>query len=275
MSKEKHGLPSDSYVVIQGYMCNEMGLKGNDLLVYALINGFTQDGVSKFYGGRQYIADTFNISLPTVDKALSNLVEMDYIIKEPCKTQAETAIYYINISRKETLLGVGKKLSEGSKETFHNNTRDNTKEINNTFTNVKVQTPPVRRHLVTVDNTVDTTSKPKKKNLYEKCLDDIDNFTQDSTLRGVLVTYLKMRLEMKDSPIYHNQWVGLLNNLKKLSNTVNGMVEIVQQSINRGYKGFFEVKQYGKKGGQDPSVFSEYGQVKSVRSNEVAMNVQF
>lgn len=150
----------------------------------------------------------------------------------------------------------------------------NTKEINNTFTTVKVQAQPVRRHLVTVNESTNTVSKPKKKNLYDKCLDDINEFTQDNKLRDVLVTYLKMRLEMKDSPIYHNQWLGLLNNLKKLSDTVTGMIEIVQQSINRGYRGFFEVKQY-KKGGQDPSVFSEYGQVKSVHSNEVAMNVQF
>ena len=268
MNSDNHGISSTSYITIQGWMCNEMGLKGNDLLVYALINGFSQDGKSKFYGGRQYIANTFNISLPTVDKALNNLVELNYIIKEPCKTQAETDIYYINISSKETLLG-------GSKETLSNNTSN---KINNTFTNVKVAKAktPTRRHLVTVDN-MGTVSKPvsKKKSKYEQCIEDINNFTDNVSLRNVLVTYLKMRLEMKDSPIYHNQWVGMLNKLKELSDTVEGMLEIVQQSINRGYKGFFAVKQYNRSGGQDQRVFSEYGQVKSVKSDGVVMNVQF
>ena len=106
-------------------------------------------------------------------------------------------------------------------------------------------------------------------------MEEIEKFTDNEELREVLTTYLKMRLEM--TPIFRGQWLGLLNNLKKLSGDTATQIEIVQQSINRGYKGFFEVKTYNKtyKGGQDKSVFSEYGQVKSVRSNEEAMNVQF
>ena len=72
-------MQSDNFVVIQGWMCNELTLKGNDLLVYALIYGFSQDGESKFSGSRKYIAETFNISLPTVDKALKNLIDKELI----------------------------------------------------------------------------------------------------------------------------------------------------------------------------------------------------
>ena len=38
MSKIKN----ENYVVIQGWMVNELNLKGNDLMVYAIIYGFTQ-----------------------------------------------------------------------------------------------------------------------------------------------------------------------------------------------------------------------------------------
>ena len=37
-------MKSDNYIVIQGWMVNELNLKGNDLLVFALIYGFTRDG---------------------------------------------------------------------------------------------------------------------------------------------------------------------------------------------------------------------------------------
>lgn len=110
-------MKSDNYIVIQGWMCNELNLKGNDLLVYALIYGVSQDGKSKFSAGRNYIANTFNISLPTVDKALQNLIDQNFIIKEPCKNQSETDKYFANISSKEIL--VPQNIS--SKETLPNN----------------------------------------------------------------------------------------------------------------------------------------------------------
>lgn len=119
-------MKSDNYVVIQGWMCNELNLKGNELLVYALIYGVSQDGKSKFSAGRNYIADTFNISLPTVDKALQNLVDQNLIIKEPCRNQSETDKYFANISSKETL--VPKNIS--SKETLLNNKYISSNTIN-------------------------------------------------------------------------------------------------------------------------------------------------
>ena len=34
----------DNYVAIQGWMITDLNLKGNDLLIYAVIYGFSQDG---------------------------------------------------------------------------------------------------------------------------------------------------------------------------------------------------------------------------------------
>lgn len=33
-----------NYVVIQGWMITRLGLKGNELMIYAVIYGFTQNG---------------------------------------------------------------------------------------------------------------------------------------------------------------------------------------------------------------------------------------
>lgn len=64
-------------------MVNELKLQGNELLCYALIYGFSQDGSSAFNGSRKYIAELIGAkSLNTVDSVLKNLVDKKLIIKE-------------------------------------------------------------------------------------------------------------------------------------------------------------------------------------------------
>ena len=73
---------NENYILITGWMANELDLKGSELFVYALIYGFSQDGESKFYGSRKYIADWFNCSLPIIDKALKKVYGSDYELGE-------------------------------------------------------------------------------------------------------------------------------------------------------------------------------------------------
>lgn len=105
-------MQNDNYVVIQGWMCNELKLSGNELLVFALIYGFSQDGESEFSGSRSYISETFNISRPTVDKALKSLIEKQLIIKQT------TYVNNVQINRYKISLQVVKKLYRGGKETL-------------------------------------------------------------------------------------------------------------------------------------------------------------
>ena len=118
----------NNYIVILDFMVRDLKLKGSELLVYALIYGFSQDGESKYYGSRRYIADWFNCSLPTIDKALNRLLEKGIIFKH------EEVINGVKFNRfsasKETLQGI-KNLYRGSKETLHNNNIYNTRKENN------------------------------------------------------------------------------------------------------------------------------------------------
>lgn len=115
-------MESENFVVIKGWMCNELNLKGNELLVFALIYGFSQDGKSKFCGGRRYIAKTFNISLPTVDSALQGLLDKAYIIRISSNDYINTDNYYYNAEVVKKLYCSGKEtLPEGGKETLLNN----------------------------------------------------------------------------------------------------------------------------------------------------------
>jgi len=74
-------LKDDNYIVIQGWMVNHLKLSGNELMVYAIIYGFSQDGESKYEGSGKYIADSVGISRRAVSLILNSLVEKGYIKK--------------------------------------------------------------------------------------------------------------------------------------------------------------------------------------------------
>lgn len=227
-------MKSDNYVVIQGWMCNELELKGNELLVYALIYGFSQDKTSNFHGGRKYIADTFNISLPTVDKALQELIAKDLIIKFPCENHANTDSYITNISSKETLL-------LGSKETLHNNITNNI--YNKENTKVFSQPPAVVQETL-LEDTSNISKKPKKKNLWESCYFEICEFTEDIEVRDLLRDYLNMRLEISDKKFGSKTFKGMLKKLRSLTDSKAECIKIIQQAIDRQYLTFYPVKEY-------------------------------
>lgn len=71
----------DGYVVVQPWMIQDYGLKGNKLLIYALIYGFSQDEQSCFYGSTRYIMDYFTLSERAVVKLLDELVDEGLLCK--------------------------------------------------------------------------------------------------------------------------------------------------------------------------------------------------
>lgn len=71
----------NNFIAIQGWMRTKLDLKGNELLVYALIYGFSQDENSKFSGTRRYIAEWCGCSMKTVDNTLASLLAKQLIVK--------------------------------------------------------------------------------------------------------------------------------------------------------------------------------------------------
>lgn len=70
-----------NYVVIQGWMLTRLGLKGNELIIYAVIYGFTQNGETEFVGSMKYLADWTNSTIESVRKCIKSLIDKGYIIK--------------------------------------------------------------------------------------------------------------------------------------------------------------------------------------------------
>lgn len=75
-------IKDNNYIQISGWMINELNLKGNELLVYGLIHGFSQDGRSVYSGGLSYISSWLNCTENTVISALKSLLKKDLIKKE-------------------------------------------------------------------------------------------------------------------------------------------------------------------------------------------------
>lgn len=71
-----------NFINIQGWMVTELKLSGNELFVFAIIYGFTQDGEQWFEGSRQYLADWCNSTKPGIQKNLKSLTEKGYLLKE-------------------------------------------------------------------------------------------------------------------------------------------------------------------------------------------------
>lgn len=71
----------NNFITIQGWMRNQLNLKGYELIVYALIYGFSQDGNSKFSGTRRYLAEWCGCSMRTVDNTLASLLAKKLLVK--------------------------------------------------------------------------------------------------------------------------------------------------------------------------------------------------
>lgn len=74
-------MADNKYIVILKPMTEKLKLTGNNLLVFALIHGFSQDGESEFHGSLNYICNWFGITKNSAISILKKLCEMNYISK--------------------------------------------------------------------------------------------------------------------------------------------------------------------------------------------------
>lgn len=71
----------NNYIVIQGWMINQLKLKGNELMVYALIYGFSQEQDNWFTGSLGYLANWCQTSKQTIITVLKSLMAKGLINK--------------------------------------------------------------------------------------------------------------------------------------------------------------------------------------------------
>ena len=210
------------------------------LLIYALIYGFSQDGVSEFRGSRSYICKWFNISLPTVDKALNSLVEKNLITKrEEIVNNVKYNCYKVILQgSKESLQGVVKNLYRGGKESLHNNTNNNN-NYNNTRNNI-INNIITRSNRTAVEGgeTKKLLKKPKKtkKDIFiDKFLKICDEFDFSDDVLTKLVKFATVLTEMNFYPAedtIRSQLIALSDKCK----TDRQRIDVIDNTIIRGWK---------------------------------------
>lgn len=72
----------ENYIALQGWMLTDLKLKGNELIIYACIYGFSQAENQVFNGSLKYLADWTNSTKQGVIKCLKSLEEKGYIVKK-------------------------------------------------------------------------------------------------------------------------------------------------------------------------------------------------
>lgn len=75
-------IKDNTYITIQSFMVKDLKLKGNELLIYAIIFGYSQDDESCFNGSIKYLADWTNSTKRSVMNNLKALVDKELILKQ-------------------------------------------------------------------------------------------------------------------------------------------------------------------------------------------------
>lgn len=128
-------MKSSNHILIQGWMINELSLKGNELILFALIYGFSQSEQGKFTGSLKYLCGSISATKNTVINSLNSLQKSNLIIKESYSiNNINFCKYYHNDMVVQKLIqgGANSDIDGGANfginNTIINNTKDN-KEI--------------------------------------------------------------------------------------------------------------------------------------------------
>ena len=243
-------MKDNTYIVIQSWMSTDLKLSGNDLLVYAIIYGFSQDGESRFTGSLQYLADWCNATKAGIQKNLKNLVDAGLIDKyESFKN---------NIKFCEYSCIPYNKVAHPMQQSCINNIEDNIEENSNFINEITTQEKDCsskgyskeelkEEFLGSVKKTKRRRPINTRPTLFDKCVAEIDKYTDLPDLRDKLIQFLKIRLEVKDKPFGIESWKGMLKKLDQaVAKCQREYVDVVQQSIDKGWLSFYPINERPK-----------------------------
>lgn len=233
----------NNFITIQGWMRTRLNLKGNELLIYALVYGFSQDGDSRFTGSRKYIAEWCGCSLDTVDRSLSSLVSKGLLAKYPHTDQNGSRV----VDYAAILTAAATPAHEATTAPAQSPAQGpwgNTANV----TTEQSQTPTCEpQPLLAEPEPKPHPKKPRKSKSFD---DIIDAYTSDPTTKKLLGQWLQnrkaKRAAMTDGAIQGN--IDVLNRLAQESRmNVN---DYLSEVVRRGWTAFFAINNYRNNGYQ-------------------------
>ena len=207
-------MKDNNYYVIQGWMVNQLNLKGNDLLLFAIIYGFSQDGESEFTGSLDYLCKSMNCSRNTAKKALLSLADKGLIKKI---VEVKNNVIFNKYS---VFDGVGQKLTEGGSVSDQGGGQFLTEggsvsDPNNTINN----------------NNIKYSNSIKKNKL------DLDIIDLDEKCKELLLYWVGYKRDI-NKPIKSQSTILLLSKKIK-SRGYDVSYKVINYSIENNYKGLF------------------------------------
>lgn len=223
-------IKNENYVLIQGWMINELKLKGNELLIYALIYGFSQAENQTFTGSLQYLSEWTNSTKQGVIKNLKSLIDKNYIVKnERYINNVKFCEYYST-----KFNGVLNKVEWGIKQSLHNNIDNNTNNINN------------------------KKERKKETTSYDAIINEL---VKDEDVKKVIYEFIKMRNFIK-KPLTDNALSLLIKKLYTLSSNKDDQIEILNNSIINNWQDIYKKEnKNGVNKSRNKSDGSEYADI--------------
>lgn len=234
---------ANNFIAIQGWMRTKLNLKGNELLIYALIYGFSQDGESRFKGSRKYIADWCGCSLDTVDRTLSSLTGKGLLAKYPHTDDYGTR----HVDYAAILTAIAATPAPAATPTATQAPAATTAPIRDAWADTTNATPEQFQQPV-----AEPAAKPQpKKTRKTKSFDDIiDDYTSDPTTKELLGAWLQNR-KAKRSAMTDRAIQGNLDKLDQCAQASRMSVnDYLNEVICRGWGSFFPIENYKRTGYQ-------------------------
>jgi hypothetical protein len=182
-----------------------------------------------------------NIKESMLKKRLANLIDIgliDSVVLANTSGRGSRTYYTITNKFEELqFTTTGNKLPLNSRPQIKNYTSDST-------LNRKPIQKTISKDIVETDTKY--SNSKSKKNLYQKCMDMIDEYTTNVVLREKLKECFKLFTENNrevGKPLYANQFKGKLNMLSDLATDSATQIKIVEQTLKLGYNGFYELKE--------------------------------
>ena len=245
-------LSESNYLVIPAFARTRLDLKGNELLVFSLIHGFSQDKNSRFTGSIAYICEWVGCSNITAMDTLKKLLTKNLIIKEegvsgqpnryrsnsfaimqtPPVKNLDTPVKNLDTPPVKNLEGFGQ---ESSPNTIINS---------NQYTNNNIAENSATGKLFSTENTTakKLTSQQEKFIWSKFAIVQEFGFAQD--VQAELMNFLTMLAEMRaliSDLTFRAQLTALIAQSK------SKQLDIVRSTITRGWKSLiYQIEQEEK-----------------------------
>ena len=198
-----------NFIVIQSFMVKKLKLKGLELLIYAIIYGFSQGNQGVFNGSLRYLSDWTNSTKRGVMKALESLIEKGLISKDEIwKNEVKFCAYQCT---------------------------EFTTPLNKVPHPMELNSPPPMElsspNNILIDNIIDN----KEDNKEPFC------YSTDFELNNMIIKFIEYRKSIR-KPMTKYAISLLIRELDTLSSSNDDKVKILETSILNGWSGIFPLK---------------------------------